>query len=127
MDSAWSSSTAYDDRPYSTLVVVPSGKPGNIKLLLIYASVKGFGVVLGLTLYGSHQLLVSSHLRERDKMLLRAILSGGVWNGFLLGKVKKEDVPYRFCGAPDNDGHLFGIVPSPPSLSFVTSLSFFLS
>ena len=41
-------------------------------------------------------------------MLLRAILSGGVWNGFLLSKVKKEDVPCRFCGAPDNDGHLFG-------------------
>ena len=40
-------------------------------------------------------------------MLLRAILSGGVWNGFFLGKVKKEDVPCRFCGAPDNDGHLF--------------------
>ena len=40
-------------------------------------------------------------------MLLRAILSGRVWNGFLLSKVKKEDVPCRFCGAPDNDGHLF--------------------
>ena len=33
-------------------------------------------------IYGFHQLLVPSHLRERDKMLLRAILSGGVWNGF---------------------------------------------
>ena len=60
-------------------------------------------------------------------MLLRAILSGGVWNGFLLSKVKKEDVPCRFCGAPDNHGHLFGIAPSLPSLSFVTNLSFFLS
>ena len=58
-------------------------------------------------IYGSHQLLVSSHFRERDKMLLRAIHSGGVWNGFLLSKVKKEDVPCRFCGAHDNDGHLF--------------------
>ena len=51
---------------------------------------KGFRGGFGLDLYGSHQLLVSSHLRERDKMLLRAILSGGVWNGFLLGKVKKK-------------------------------------
>ena len=42
---------------------------------------------------GSLQLLTSSHLRERDKMLLRALLCGGVWNGFLLGKAKKEDVP----------------------------------
>ena len=47
-------------------------------------------------------------------MLLRAILSGGVWNGFLLSKVKKEDVPCRFCGAPDNDGHLFGDCTFPP-------------
>ena len=38
---------------------------------------------------GSLQLLTSSHLRERDKMLLRAMLCGGVWNGFLLGKTKK--------------------------------------
>ena len=87
---------------------MPSGRPGKIKLLLICASGKGFGLVLGVDIYGSHQLLVSSHFRERDKMLLRAILSGGVWNGFLLSKVKKEDVPCRFCGAPDNDGHLFG-------------------
>ena len=30
---------------------------------------------------GSLQLLTSSHLRERDKMLSRAILCGGVWDG----------------------------------------------
>ena len=75
---------------------------------------KGFRGGFGFDIYGSHQLLVSSHLRERDKMLLRAILSGGVWNGFLLGKVKKEDVPCRFCGAPDNDGHLFWDCTFPP-------------
>ena len=40
-------------------------------------------------------------------MLLRAILPGEVWNGVLLSKVKKEDVPNRFCCLPDNDGHLF--------------------
>ena len=34
---------------------------------------------------GTTQLLFSSHLRERDKMLLRSISSGGTWNGFLLG------------------------------------------
>ena len=48
---------------------------------------KGFRGGFGVDIYGSHQLLVSSHFRERDKMLLRAILSGGVWNGFLLSKV----------------------------------------
>ena len=68
---------------------------------------KGFRGGFGVDIYGSHQLLVSSHLRERDKMLLRANLSGGVWNGFLHGNAKKEDIPCRFCGAPDNDGHLF--------------------
>ena len=75
---------------------------------------KGFRGGFGVDIYGSHQLHVSSHLRERDKMLLRAILSGGVWNGFLLGKVKKEGVPCRFCGAPDNDGHLFWDCTFPP-------------
>ena len=43
---------------------------------------KGFRGGFSVDIYGSHQLLVSSHPRERDKMLLRAILSGGVWNGF---------------------------------------------
>ena len=32
---------------------------------------------------------------------------GEVWNGFLVGKAKKEDVPCRFCGKRDGDGHLF--------------------
>ena len=35
--------------------------------------------------HGSLQLLNSSHVRERDKALLRAIMVGGVWNGFLWG------------------------------------------
>ena len=39
---------------------VPSGMPGNIKLLLIFASVKGFQGGFGIDIYGSHQLLVSS-------------------------------------------------------------------
>ena len=63
---------------------------------------------------GSLQLLTSSHLRERDKMLLRAIFCGGVWNGFLLGKAKKEDIPCRFCGKRDGDGHLFWECTFPP-------------
>ena len=33
---------------------------------------------------------------------------------FLLGKVKKEDVPCRFFGALDNDGHLFWDCTFPP-------------
>ena len=53
---------------------------------------KGFRGVEYADFQGSSQLRTSSHLRERDKMLLRAILCGSVWNGFLLGKAKKEDV-----------------------------------
>ena len=65
--------------------------------------------------HGSLLLLTSSHLRERDKMLLRAIFCGEEGrNGFLLGEAKKEDVPCRFCGKRDGDGHLFWECLSPP-------------
>ena len=50
----------------------------------------------------------------RDKTLLRSILVGGVWNGFLLGKVQGQDVPCRFCGGRDSDGHLFWNCTFPP-------------
>ena len=67
-----------------------------------------------LDVHGSLQLLNSSHFRERDKALLRSIMVGGVWNGLLLGRVRSQAVPCRFCGAPDNDGHLFWDCPFPP-------------
>ena len=36
-----------------------------------------------------------------------ALFAGrGVWNGFLLGKVRGEIVP-SFCGGAVGDGHLF--------------------
>ena len=63
---------------------------------------------------GSLQLLNSSHVRDRDKGLLRSIMVGGVWNGFLLSRVKGQPVPCRFCGCPDNDGHLFWECTFPP-------------
>ena len=47
---------------------------------------------------GTLQLLNSDHVRERNKALLRGILVGGVWNGFLLGKIRGQDVPCGFCG-----------------------------
>ena len=77
---------------------------------------EGFRGVQFADFKGSLQLLTSSHLRERDKMLLRAILCGGVWNGFLLGRAKKEDVPCQFCGKKDGDGHLFWDCTFPPLL-----------
>ena len=63
-------------------------------------------------------------MRNRVKALLRGILSGGVWNGFLLGKVQGENVPCRFCGGPDGEGHLFGSVPIPLLLILETVLNF---
>ena len=56
--------------------------------------------------HGSLQLLNSSHVRERDKALLRSVMVGGVWNGFLLGRVRGQHVPCRFCNSPHCD-HLF--------------------
>ena len=52
-------------------------------------------------LVGSVQQLVSSHVRR-------------VWNGFLLGKVRGENVHCRFCGGCDGDGHFFWECPYPP-------------
>ena len=70
---------------------------------------KGFRGGPLLDVHGSVQLL-----RERDKALLRSIMVGGVWNGLLLGRVRSQAVPCKFCGAPDNDGHLFWECPCPP-------------
>ena len=33
------------------------------------------------------KLLNSSHVHERNNVLLRSVMVGGVWNGFLLGRV----------------------------------------
>ena len=41
-----------------------------------------------LDIAGSLQLLHALHVRERDKALLRGIMVGGVWNGFLLGHAR---------------------------------------
>ena len=46
--------------------------------------------------------------------LILSIMVGGVWNGLLLGRVRSQAVPCRFCGAPESDGHLFGECTFPP-------------
>ena len=75
-------------------------------------------------IHGSLQLLNSSHVRERDEALLRNVMVGGVWNALLLGRVRGQAVPCRFCGAPDNDGHLFGDCPFPPLVEIRESPEF---
>ena len=52
---------------------------------------------------------------------------GGVWNGFLLGHVRGQPTHCGFCGAPDNDGHLFGLYFSLLLLRSVKILSFTIS
>ena len=52
---------------------------------------KGFRGGPLLDVHGSLQLLNSSHVRERDEALLRSIMVGG-WNGFLLGRVRRQVV-----------------------------------
>ena len=54
---------------------------------------KGFRGRPLLDIHGSLQLFISSHVRERDKGLLRNIMVGGVWNGMLLGRVRGQAVP----------------------------------
>ena len=68
-----------------------------------------------LDVFGSLQLLNSAHVGRRDKAFLRSVMVGGVWIGFLLGRVRGQLVPCRFfLGAPDGDGHLFWECTFPP-------------
>ena len=60
-------------------------------------------------------------------MLLRAILCGGVCNGFLLGKAQKEDVPCRFCGKRDGDGHLFWECTFPQHVRDLPEFAYLMS
>ena len=85
---------------------------------------KGFRCGPFLDVHGSLQLLNSSHVRERDNALLRGVMVGGVWNGFLLDRVRGQPVPCRFCGAPDFDGHLFWECTFPPLVEIRESPEF---
>ena len=53
-------------------------------------------------------------LEKEIRGLLRSVMVGSVWNGFLLGRVRNQVLPCRFCGAPDHDGHLFWECTFPP-------------
>ena len=79
-----------------------------------------------LDVHGFLQLFASSHVRERDEALLRNIIVGGVWNGVLLGQVRGQVVPCRFCGAPDGDGHLCFECTFPPLVAIREILNFMI-
>ena len=75
---------------------------------------------------GSPELLNSSHVTERDKGLFRSVMVGSVWNGFLLGRVRNQVLPCRFCGALDHDGHLFRECTFFPLVEIREILSFMI-
>ena len=95
-----------------------SGVLGELRLLATLVLGLGFRGGRYLDCRGSFKLLSSPHLRGGDKGFLRGILSGGVWNGFLLSFVNGEIVPCRFCGGPDNDGHFFWECHHPSFCSY---------
>ena len=76
--------------------------------------------------FGSLQLLNSTHVREMDEALLRSVVVGGVWNGYLWGRIRGQSVACQFCGAPDNDGHLLGECTFPPLIEIRENLNFMI-
>ena len=85
---------------------------------------KGFRGGPLLDFRGSMQLLGSSHVRDRDKALLRAILSGGVWNGFLLQGAERKRSMSFFVGVRMGMVICFGSVLTPLWLLSERVLSF---
>ena len=78
-------------------------------------------------IYGSHQLLASSHLRKPDKVLLRAILSGVVWNVFFFcpARPKKKTSVAGFAMLLKRMATFLWIAPFPLLWKFATPLSLF--
>ena len=74
---------------------------GVIRFLLIFAVGKVFAMGLCWMPVALCSSLIFSHVREKDKALLRSIMVGGRWNGFFLGRVRRMPVPCRFCGPLD--------------------------
>ena len=101
-------------RIYALLGLAADGCVWRSKVSFDMCQRQGFRGGPLLDMAGSLQLLHAPHVRERDKALLRGIMVGGVWNGFLLGHARGEIVPCRFCGEADGDGHLFWECPHPP-------------
>ena len=91
------------------------GRLGRQRSALTFAEGRDSGGGPMLDIAGSLQLLHAPHVRERDKALLRSIMVGGVWNGFLLGHARGEIVPCRLCGGFDGERHLFLGMSSLPS------------
>ena len=73
---------------------------------------------------GTLQFLNSDHVRERDKALLRGVLVGGVWNGFLLERSRTVMCLVGFVVVMILMGTYFGIALFHLWLRFVKILNF---
>ena len=86
----------------------PGERLGEVRLLLIFVcevrSVEGRSRI---SWYLAAPQLRPTSGRE-IRPLLEGVLVGGVWYGFLLGKVRGQPVTCIFCGGADGEGHLFG-------------------
>ena len=78
---------------------------------------KGFWGVEFADLQGSLQLLTSSHLRERDKMLLRAILCGVFGTDSFLARPRRKTFLVDFVAKGMVMVTCSGSVLSPPACS----------
>ena len=81
--------------------------PGVVRVQLIFVVGNVSGVVdcwIFLALCGCLVLIMSG---RGTRLCFGVFWLGGVWNGFLLSRVKGQLVPCRFFGSPDGDGHLF--------------------
>ena len=68
---------------------------GGTKWQLIFVVREGFRRGPLVDVFGSLQLPNSTHVRKREKALLKSVMVGGVWNDFLLGRVRGQLVPCR--------------------------------
>ena len=84
---------------------------------------KGFRGVQFADLKGSLQLLNSTHLRDRDKMLLRAILCGEFGTGSFLARPRRKTFLVVFVGKKMVMDIYFGSVLFPRFSMYVTCLS----
>ena len=107
-EQAWIASVAYASWSLISIFMIPILSALRDVTATDLCRRQGFRGGPLLDFRGSMQLLDSSHVRDRDKALLRAILSGGVWNGFSLGHyAKRKRFLVAFVVGPDGDGHLF--------------------
>ena len=125
-------------RVYRLLDMVSEGCPGHGPVHLLSASAAEIGFRwdhFRAAVLGAWRDKVSADLCSRKGFrggplldvhgaLLRSIMVGGVWNGFLLGRVRSQPTPCRFCGAPDGDGHLFWECTFPPLVEIRESPEF---